>query len=185
MELRDTVKMTNSADYKERFIAEYFQTKIRYEKLKAFNTKIEAARRTTYEGKRCELPKHDCPEDILQEQQGMMGQYLHILEIRAEIEGISLDEAEILRFTQNDSSEDDEAVICEKVNKTKAFAPQIIVTGKVYNPCYSILYYDTSDKTWHIGFSSYNLENVVRWKEECFEVVGEIDDMKPYVEDAV
>ena len=34
MELRDTVDMMNSEDYKERFKAEYYQTVIRYGKLK-------------------------------------------------------------------------------------------------------------------------------------------------------
>lgn len=32
MKLSDTVQMMNSADYKERFKAEYWQTKIRYDK---------------------------------------------------------------------------------------------------------------------------------------------------------
>jgi hypothetical protein len=95
MELKDTIEMMQSADYKERFIAEYQQTKIRYEKLKAFNNKIEAARRTmcdpfTPSAKKAEEPKHDCPEEILREQQSIMGNYLHILEVRAEIEGIKL-----------------------------------------------------------------------------------------------
>jgi hypothetical protein len=92
MELKDTIKNMTSEDYKERFIAEYQQTKIRYEKLKAFNTTIEAARRTSYEAdcKKIALPKHDCPDDILREQQNIMGQYLHILEVRAVIEGIEL-----------------------------------------------------------------------------------------------
>ena len=35
MELKDTVQMMNSADYKDRFEAEYYQIVIRYEKLKA------------------------------------------------------------------------------------------------------------------------------------------------------
>ena len=35
-ELKDTITGMQSADYKERFIAEYEQTKIRYEKLKNF-----------------------------------------------------------------------------------------------------------------------------------------------------
>lgn len=43
MELKDTIEMMTSEDYKERFKAEYYQTKIRYEKLKKFNTRIEAA----------------------------------------------------------------------------------------------------------------------------------------------
>ena len=33
MELKDTVEMMGSEDYKERFKAEYCQVKIRYEKL--------------------------------------------------------------------------------------------------------------------------------------------------------
>ena len=34
MELKDTVEMMLSDDYKERFRAEYWQTKIRYDKLR-------------------------------------------------------------------------------------------------------------------------------------------------------
>lgn len=93
MTLQSTVEAMNSADYKERFRAEYQQTKIRYEKLKTFNTKIEAARRMRYyktDAAPLEEPKHDCPDDLLIEQQNVMGQYLHILEVRAQIEGIEL-----------------------------------------------------------------------------------------------
>lgn len=90
MELRDTIEMMNSTDYKERFKAEYYQTKIRYEKLKVFNTKIEAADRTMYQGNKVEMPKHDCPDELLRQQQSVMGEYLHLLEVRAVIEGIEL-----------------------------------------------------------------------------------------------
>lgn len=91
MELKDTIEMMQSADYKERFIAEYQQTKIRYEKLKAFNTKIEAAIRTSNKGALgVEMPKHDCPETLLIQQESAMEEYLHILEVRAVIEGIKL-----------------------------------------------------------------------------------------------
>lgn len=90
-ELKDTVYMMNSSDYKERFKAEYWQLKIRYEKLKKFNTKIEAAELMRYEKKTVEEPKHDCPYHFLRDQQRVMGEYLHILEVRAEIEGINLD----------------------------------------------------------------------------------------------
>ena len=93
--LKNTIGMMNSPDYKERFRAEYAQTKIRYERLKAFNTKIEAANRTNewrcrYEMPKVDVPKHDCPDDLLREQQSVMGQYLHILEVRAVIEGVDL-----------------------------------------------------------------------------------------------
>ena len=84
-----------SDDYKERFKAEYLQTKIRYEKLKKFNTQIEAAEQTIFcppnrNGTTMAMPHHDCPAELLRRQQNIMGEYLHILELRAEIEGIVL-----------------------------------------------------------------------------------------------
>lgn len=85
MELNDTIDLMNSSDYKERFKAEYMQAKIRYEKLKSFCNKIEAAE---IAGK--EPPKHDCPVSLLRDQQRAMGNYLHILELRAEIENIQV-----------------------------------------------------------------------------------------------
>jgi hypothetical protein len=91
-ELKETAKLMTSADYKERFAAEYWQTKIRYEKLKAFLTKIEAADLTRYRTNAIEEPKHDCPYDLLRSQQQAMGEYLHILEVRAVIEGVNLEE---------------------------------------------------------------------------------------------
>lgn len=90
-ELKDTIQNMVSEDYKERFKAEYYQAKIRYEKLKAFTNKIEAAERTDtgyYKGPAA--PKHDCPLGLLREQQHAMGEYLHCLEIRAVIEGVEL-----------------------------------------------------------------------------------------------
>lgn len=91
LEMNDTIGLMQSDDYKERFIAEYHQTKIRYEKLKAFNNKIEAAQTTkASDVEEKEMPKHDCPADLLREQQRAMGVYLHILEVRAVIEGVDL-----------------------------------------------------------------------------------------------
>lgn len=86
-----TVEGMLSPDYKERFIAEYQQTKMRYEKLKAFCNRIEAAEMTAHKGALgVEMPKHDCPLGLLRDQQHNMGGYLHCLEIRAVIEGIDL-----------------------------------------------------------------------------------------------
>ena len=102
MQLNETVDLMQSANYKERFIAEYLQTKIRYEKLKKYNTKIEASERfatpvslagAVFNQPVPNVPKvpHDCPAILLKEQQRAMGEYLHILEVRAEIEGIDLE----------------------------------------------------------------------------------------------
>lgn len=41
-ELKDTIELMNSSDYKDRFKAEYYQLKIRYTKLHAMLVKLEA-----------------------------------------------------------------------------------------------------------------------------------------------
>lgn len=81
MELKETIELMNSTDYKERFKAEYLQTKIRYEKLHKMTIKYEAGT-LTFEPK--------CTLELLKEQKMYMGNYLRILEIRAEIEGVEL-----------------------------------------------------------------------------------------------
>ena len=85
-ELKDTVNGMLSADYKERFAAEYQQVKIRYEKLKNFCNRIEAA-----DMARVQAPKHDCPLELLRTQQKYMGLYLAQLEMRAVIENVKLE----------------------------------------------------------------------------------------------
>lgn len=81
MELKDTIKLMNSDDYKERFKAEYYQTKIRYEKLHKVIIKSKAGTLDF------EL---NCNVSMLETQLYHMCNYLEILEIRAEIEGIEL-----------------------------------------------------------------------------------------------
>lgn len=81
MELKDTAKLMESADFKERFKAEYFQTKIRYDKLHAMVVKMEA-------GTLNFTPT--CPIDLFKKQLSNMGGYLYVLEVRAQLEGIDL-----------------------------------------------------------------------------------------------
>jgi hypothetical protein len=81
MELKDTIELMNSTDYKDRFRAEYYQTKIRYEKLHKMVIKYEAG---TLEF------EPNCSLALLTEQKKRMGEYLYCLEIRAEIERIEL-----------------------------------------------------------------------------------------------
>ena len=82
MELKDTVEMMNSADYKERFKAEYYQTKIRYNRLHKMVVKYEAGKLDF---------KPNCSLDLLKSQKSAMGQYLYALEVRAAVEGIELE----------------------------------------------------------------------------------------------
>ena len=80
--LADTIPYMNSSDYKDRFIGEYWQTKIRYDKLHDMTVRYEA-------GKFNFTPT--CPLDLLKEQKKYMGMYLNKLEIRAVLEEIDLD----------------------------------------------------------------------------------------------
>lgn len=80
--LAQTVELMNSDEYKKRFIAEYLQTKIRYDKLHKMLVQYEA-------GTLGFTP--NCPIEVLRGQAHHMGNYLMQLEIRAEIEGIDLD----------------------------------------------------------------------------------------------
>ena len=86
IKLRDTVGKMLSKDYKDRMWAEYWQTKIRYRKLNAFTNRIEAAR---LQGK--PEPQHSCSYDLLRKQQSIMGEYLHVLELRFAIDGLDID----------------------------------------------------------------------------------------------
>ena len=84
-ELKETVNLMESGDYKERFIAEYVQLKIRTLKLlkivkSYFNDDVK--------------PKLDCPIGLLQ-QLNAMGTYLDTLRERAAIEEIELPEVNI------------------------------------------------------------------------------------------
>ena len=86
-------ELMQSEDYRDRFVAEYIQLKQRYEKLKRLNTRIEAATRTQHLDNGVDEPIHDCPAGLLREQQAAMGEYLHLLEVRAVIEDIDLESA--------------------------------------------------------------------------------------------
>ena len=81
MELRDTVDMMQSADYKERFKAEYYQLETRIYKLTGMVSSYET-------GTLDFTPS--CPLDLLEMQLNAMKVYAYALRQRAEIEGIEL-----------------------------------------------------------------------------------------------
>ena len=82
MELKDTIEGMLSDDYKERFIAEYMQLKIRYDKLVIFidnykHNKLNFKPKTSIETYEFQLMH--------------MFNYLSVLKQRAKYEGINLD----------------------------------------------------------------------------------------------
>ena len=81
MELKDTVQMMQSEDYKERFKAEYIQNVIRYQKLKSMLQKWDKG----------ELNFNPmCPKSTYNMQIKAMTDYIAVLEARAIMEGIEL-----------------------------------------------------------------------------------------------
>lgn len=83
MELKDTVEMMNSADYKERFKAEYQQVVIRYRKLAAMLQKWD-------NGELNFTPT--CPRSTYNMQVRAMTDCIAVLEARAVMEGVELGE---------------------------------------------------------------------------------------------
>lgn len=77
-------------DWKERLKAEYAQTKERYEKLKAYNNKKEVESFLLDDPAVAIAPEESYSKLLLKKQQAAMGEYLHILELRAELEHIEL-----------------------------------------------------------------------------------------------
>lgn len=81
MKLNDTAKLMKSEDWKDRFLAEYWQTRLRYENLHKMCVKYEAGTLDF---------EPNCSLKLLKQQREAMSEYLDILEIRAEIEDIDL-----------------------------------------------------------------------------------------------
>lgn len=75
--------------WKNRIKTEYEELHEKYLKLKAYNTKCEVARCTSknYD----DVPRPEAYDSaLLDRQQGVMGEYLHILELRAALHDIEL-----------------------------------------------------------------------------------------------
>lgn len=92
MELENTLDLMLSPNYKDRLKAEYWQTKVHYEKLKRSNTEWEAYRIANV--LQAVAKESKTPMEVLQQQERVMGEYLHLLELRAVLEGVELEEGE-------------------------------------------------------------------------------------------
>ena len=89
MQLKDTVEMMNSEDFKERFKAEYYQLSLRLDGLTSMLIKWKN-NRLDFEPK--------CSKETLENQVIFMQGYLGILRLRAEIEGIVLFKTDMVDY---------------------------------------------------------------------------------------
>ena len=85
MRLSETIDLMNSSDYRDRMKAEYLQVKIRRDALHEMCVKYEAGTLKF---------EPTCSLDLLKKQETIMSQYLYLLEIRASLEGICLEEGD-------------------------------------------------------------------------------------------
>lgn len=81
MELKDTIPLMISEDYKERFKAEYYQLKIRYKKLRNMVDHWDSLQFKPTIGKQ-----------LYRLQLDAMSSYILVMEHRAKGEGVTLDE---------------------------------------------------------------------------------------------
>lgn len=86
MELKDTIELMDSASYRKRFEAEYYQVVIRYKKLKALLEKWD-------DGELNFIPT--CPRSTYNMQIKAMADYIDVLEARAVMEHIDLEDVEV------------------------------------------------------------------------------------------
>lgn len=55
--------------------------------------------------------------------------------------------------------------------KIKVESAEIVVHGNIDKPYYEIKYLVVGENEYRIGYSSYDINNVFGWLEECFEIV--------------
>ena len=94
--LMDTINLMISTSDKDRIVAEYIQTKIRYEKL--CNLIID------YYSNRLFALEVKCPIDILVKQAGVMREYLNLLQIHMKYEDIRIYEETNIEYFAVDKS---------------------------------------------------------------------------------
>lgn len=56
--------------------------------------------------------------------------------------------------------------------KIKVTSADIVVHGSVDKPYYEIKYREIGSSVYNVGYSSYCLQNVFKWLQECFEIVN-------------
>lgn len=72
-----------------------------------------------------------------------------------------------------------------EIEKVKVLDLEVIARGILDKPYYEIKYYDLSDHQYHVGYGSYSLDTVLRYKEEYFEIVSDKerqDSISHYIE---
>ena len=151
--LADTIPYMNSEDYKKRFIGEYWQTKIRYDKLHNMLVKYEADKLDF---------EPSCSLELLQEQAKYMGMYLNKLEVRASIEDIDLEQP----FKVNSiSTSATGALITDDTNQLS------IDDYTLTTSTHTAGYVESSDTKWEYNEEDFTFEEMCKYFSKHQKVV--------------
>ena len=112
MKLVQTIQMMKSENYHERFKAEYFQLKIRHDRL------VETVEK--YKAGTLEFTPN-CPMEVYKLQLEAMEKYLDVLVIRARIEGIELVEPKVKKKFKLEDYRGDYAMHCKTREEAEIF----------------------------------------------------------------
>ena len=73
----------------------------------------------------------------------------------------------------DDLNKTSETEMNKNKTKIKVASAEIVVHGTIEKPYYEIKYLVIGEDEYRIGYSSYDINNVFGWLEECFEIVGD------------
>lgn len=114
--------------------------------------------------------------EMLEEQQ-LYGAISLIKDLKYHLD-LAVKEKEFCNCKHNSNSRDNETCCrCDsKVSenddtKNKVTSLEIIVRMIDNKPYYEIKYKKVGEYYYHIGYSSFNIDNVLKWRDECFEIV--------------
>lgn len=114
--------------------------------------------------------------EMLEEQQ-LYGTISLIKDLKYHLD-LAVKEKEFCNCKHNSNSRDNEPCCrCDsKVSenddtKNKVTSLEIIVSMIDNKPYYEIKYKKVGEYYYHIGYSSFNIDNVLKWRDECFKIV--------------
>ena len=114
--------------------------------------------------------------EMLEEQQ-LYGTISLIKDLKYHLD-LAVKEKEFCNCKHNNNSKDNES--CRRCDskvsenddtKNKVTSLEIIVRMIDNNPYYEIKYKKVGEDYYHVGYSSFNIDNVLKWRDECFEIV--------------
>lgn len=107
----------------------------------------------------------------------MLKYFADMLTAFAEVASVQNYETNHTCNCKHDSNSRDNEFCCrcdsrkENANMVKVNSLEIIVRMIDNKPYYEIKYKKVGEDYYHVGYSSFNIDNVLKWRDECFELV--------------